>query len=331
MNEPQDPPRPARGSGGPVRPRVVRTGDGDAPAPVRRSASAPRRRRHKRAQLDAGAVISQTFSLFGRRILPFLLVGLIAFLPSLAFEYVTLKPLFDNLEKLSLAPEMLLSVLDLADYQRSKVLELLGSLILITCLLFLQGAVIYIVVEDLRGGRPSVARGLSISGSRLISMLGIALMISLLLYALLLVVLTVIFMFIGTATQSPAAVIVGTILGLLVVISMILTRFCVSIPVAIIERLPALRAMARSDKLTAGVRWIILGTGIVVYVVPLVIAQLAVHSWMDLENWKRAIGVAYAAQVVGGILLAVFCAVIYHDARVSSEGIEASDLARVFD
>ena len=299
-----------------------------------RRASAPVRRRRaarKKPELQAGSVISTTFQMTGRRLAVYLAFGVVAFLPALGFEYWSYSQSMAELERAGVDPALLAELLGDREVPRSTGSKLLGMIISLSGLMFLTGAVTYMVIQDLHGRDPAPGTAISISMSRLLSSLGIALMISLLALVLFWVLTYLLaFLIVPLFDASLRGILVLVIAVMLFVVAILLPRFCVSVPVTIVEKRSALQSMARSDTLTRGVRTLIVATGFVVYGLPMLFMAYVGASWGNLTSWKAAVFAGFGSQVVGGILLAVFCAVVYHDARTSSEGIDTSEVARVF-
>lgn len=311
----------------------------ETPPPPREGApAAPIRRRRpgrKQAELRAGAMVVTTLHLVaGRRLMSFVGLGLLAFLPALAFDYWSHREAVEELQRIgSGIPEALQQKTLLAQVpvRHSVGTRFLGTLIALTGLMFLCGAVTCIVVQDLHRARHSLARAISVSLRQLVPMAGIALMTGIPVLILGYLVGFLIDIIPLAFFSSVGAIVLVAILLPLSITSYLVTQFSVSVPVMILEKRSAFPAIARSDELTRGVRWVILTAGAALCALPMWAMRYAQHRSATVSDWESAVFVGFGAQVVGGILLAVFCTVVYRDARASAEGIDTSNLATVFD
>jgi len=178
----------------------------------------------------------------------------------------------------------------------------------------LQAAMIYGVVEDLNGRRPTLGACLS-TGLR---------------FALPVIAISWLF---GFA--------VGCGLVLLIVPGlMLMTRWAVSIPAEVIERTGVFRAFARSRDLVRGSRWAIFAL-----LVALAIAAFAVQMTFGallggvmMANPNPLAGIRASAPIIGalagtfiGPVGAAGVASIYVELRTLKEGAEPASLAAVFD
>ena len=309
------------------------------PPPKQPPAQAPTRRKkaiRRKPQLEAGRVLSRTFGLTGKHFPQYLGIAALSFLPWIAFEYWSIQRVVDR----DVGRIMDVFAVDkagveglLSEYvpDRTKGMALLGQLLNGIGLMFLTGAVTYMVVQDLRGGRASAGRALSISGNRLISMIGISIMIGLMAYLFTILLGLLPAFILGGMFESAEAALIARGVVALIVYAMLYTRFCCAIPVTIVEELSATKSMSRSELLTKGVRWIILGAGLLIVILPAAAAVVSDLKWMNLASWKTAIIANALVAIVSGVLIAVFCAIVYHDTRTSSEGIDTTQIAQVFD
>jgi hypothetical protein len=110
----------------------------------------------------------------------------------------------------------------------------------------------------------------------------------------------------------------------------------VAIPAAVVEPWKGTSdTLSRSWELTKGRRWSVLGAALVTVVVALGIGLLATIALDAAAEWGASGPVIAAAQEAVTSLaagfIAVGSAVSYHDLRVAREGMEAPELAAVFD
>jgi len=182
----------------------------------------------------------------------------------------------------------------------------------------IQGVVVMMVFQKLRGERVNLFRSLRVRVARLPALLGIAFLV-------------------GLATF--ACIIPGALLGILVSPFLMVTMvvaivpalvWYVASPAAIVERIGVGAALTRSAALTKGERPKIFGAYVVLFVlttlfIGVVGAIVGAFATPD-PIWFRAIG-----SVLGGMFLSVLSVVIYHDLREAKEGIGVESLAAIFD
>lgn len=170
----------------------------------------------------------------------------------------------------------------------------------------ITGAIIYGVVEELRGRRPSVGASISVGIQRLLPVLGTGLLVAL---------------FVGLGLL--ALVIPGVIL---------MCRYFVAVPVAVIERPGVGASLTRSKELTDGYKGQIFGMlfllGIIERLLIWILEKVLVDSLAGFKIYAYAI---LAASIAFGALQAVVAAVTYSDLRENKEGTNAEELGRVFD
>jgi hypothetical protein len=192
------------------------------------------------------------------------------------------------------------------------VLSLVSSILSLS----LAGAVTYGVFQHLRGERAGFGEILRLGLSRLVPVLVTGLLTGL-----------------AIAAGICALLIPGLIL---------MTRFWVAVPVAVIEEPGAFASMGRSAELTEGNRWrifaIALTLGVIVFLVQLMLGLvLAVFQGTGLTSgravpepaWSQALLVVLVIPLQ--VLNAVAPAIAYHDLRVGKEGADVEDLLRVFE
>lgn len=257
-----------------------------------------------------GNILGDSIAIYGRHLLPILIVSAAVFLPFGYLQNV-------GITRLSQAPDFVDRVL--AGETGQPVYVPIISL----CLQFLlQGFVIYIVVQHLNGRRPSIGAALSTGVTRMIPALGVLLCIALCFVPL---VLPVVF--------APA-------LGLVMLIPIIIVGcgLFVAIAASVIERPGVLGALGRSWELTRGRRGMIFLMLFVVFLIVGLISrvlQKSVVADVTFETLvpalKNLVWVNTGIQLVFYSFLAVCAAVTYHHLRTSKEGVSANDLAAIFE
>ena len=200
-----------------------------------------------------------------------------------------------------------------------QLLNLLSNLLT----LVVAGGITYGVFQALRGQRPGLGEVLRLGLSRL----G-----------------TVFF----TGILTGLALMAGFCL-LIVPGFILMARFWVATPVAVIEEPGAVAAMGRSAELTEGSRWrvlavaLLLGVMMVVFVLLFAVALgvLAVALGWDMSSGgsvgSRPTDPAWAQALLEVLIIplqtlnAVAPAVAYHDLRIGKEGADVEDLLSVFE
>ena len=109
-----------------------------------------------------------------------------------------------------------------------------------------------------------------------------------------------------------------------------MAAMAVVLPACVVERLGPIQSMSRSNDLTTGHWWPIIGVGaawaIIVFVVSLTIRQ-AMPGAQTLPKQMAT----WAWEVVAGTFSSVYAAILYHDLRAVREGIGIDEIASVFD
>jgi hypothetical protein len=221
-----------------------------------------------------------------------------------------------------LLPAFALSWLPIQSADRNRFEGLLGLVSAIAFFLT-QGAIVALVFQKLREERPNVFASIRAGITRILSVLGIAF----------LVFLTI---SVSSFVVSLLIVAVSRSLALLTVLLvpffvLLFVGWSVAVPAAVVERLPPGRALARSMRLTKGVRLRIFGTLVPVAFVVFVGAFV---SGLVVDSIDEGIGVVASIRgvfwAVFGSLPSVWSVVAYHELRESKEGIGLEQLASVF-
>jgi hypothetical protein len=187
----------------------------------------------------------------------------------------------------------------------------------------LQAVLTFGVFQFLRGHEVEPVRSVREGLSRILPVLGVALLTGLLI--LVVIVVIVLLLQVGAI---PAL-----FLGILLIV--IVCVFYVAVQVAVVEHLSPIRAMARSAWLTRGARWKIFGILLLIGIgngIANTILQTVVGG--DLSSFGRvqvAIIATMALTALFGAFQAVAAAVVYHDLRRAKEGVNVEDLLEVFD
>jgi uncharacterized membrane protein len=243
-------------------------------------------------EFHVGEVFGQSFSVVRANFIPFMvMVGLIQ-LPAIAYAiYVTQEKAAEfasgNIQGLG-ASYWILTFLNM----------FLGALS--------YGALVFGVLQHLRGQRASIGECISIGFSKLLAVLGVSIVYGIL-YILGLILLVI-----------PGLIVICT--------------FYVAIPAAVVERGGVGDALSRSRELTRGNRWRVFGVLILMFLVQMV-AGLIVFI-----GYGFSMEISVSRQVVASLIGVFFtawrasaAAVSYYHLRSVKESVDVDDVASVFD
>lgn len=274
-----------------------------------------------------GSVLSRALSVWGRNFLPFAVISLVAHLP--LFAYLTyggrLLVLREGDERPPLG-EVLVSLNFAAMW--------MGALVA----LFVTGPLAFGVFEQLRGRRPSLLACIRAGLRAVPRALGVGFLLTLMLAGVLFVAFLALLLvaFLSGGGGPGAAVLFGYLLVLAIAfaIGAVMTRHALAVPAAVVERVGSGIALLRSRLLTRGNAWRIFGLWAIVFVceVGAAFVTQAFTGGLDGPRPRFALLVdAIVSALIWTPLLSVALAVCYHDLRVSAEGVDPNDLARVFE
>jgi hypothetical protein len=232
-----------------------------------------------------GEVFNKSFSVFARHAVPFIVLTAIAYIPIYIFAYLQAGRTGDIG-----AGTIIIGIL-----------AFIGFLV---CPVIASGAVVYGVVQDLRGSSFSTGDAVHVAIGRLLAMIGVALCVGLL-----------------TALGAVLLLVPGLI---------VMCMYYVAAPTTIVEREGVFNSMSRSAALTKGHRWQIFGIILLVVIVNLVIGAVLVGIGLALGSVASAI-MEQVWQVVVGAFNAVVSGVLYYQLRVAKEGVDINQIASVFD
>jgi hypothetical protein len=253
------------------------------------------------ARFDFGRVTSRTFGLVGRNFVPFAVLSLIfAGLPAAVVMFIQ--------------PTMIAQATASQD-QTSLLLVIYGA-VFVSYLagLVLAAALTRASVDDLSGKPVAIGSALSTGVALILPMLGLGIVMG-------------------------VAIVFGLILLIVPGIYLAL-RWAVAAPALVVERPGIFKAMERSASLTQNHRWAILGL-IVLYAIAAFILQMivmmaipggmAVMSGLSGEAPPIiAIVMLTAVSVITSMVATVGVAAIYFELRQIKEGVDVTELAKVF-
>lgn len=260
-------------------------------------------------RFSVGDVLTRSFSILGRNFLPFcLLIGIIQLPVIILTAYFSVAALdFAETSHGTYGDDFSGSMDALLRFGS------VGGLVLVAALLLQPlstASVTYGVLQQLRGRPASLGDCVRVGMSRMLAVLGVAVVAGML-------------MFFG----ALACIIPGLFF---------MTAYYVATPAAVVERLGVSQAMSRSWQLTEGLRWQVFGLIFALSVMGAMFEGAVSIPTQSLEpaGATQTIIVSLIGSLVGvGVdaLRAVACAVAYHDLRTEREGVTSQDLARVFD
>ncbi|MBK8976707.1 MAG: hypothetical protein IPM29_12380 [Planctomycetes bacterium] len=294
------------------------------PPPPRIARRAGHRHRRRRRAFEFGEVLGTSFGLWLRRLPTVGFVATIVFAPVVAFNVLQA----DIVERLT-APGALLDSVHSAN--ALQVVQMGGSLLTTICSFVLAAALTPFVFGVLRRRNAALGSALGAGLGRLAPVLVQALVIGLATVASLFLALLPAFALATGGADAAACMLPLLSLGALVLICILLCGWFVSAQAVVVERIGPLAGLRRSWSLTRGARWQIFG---VVFALRLLESMVgfgagALLATVDLEHylWLAETVLIILAASLG----AVVSVVAYHDLRVQKEGIDAEELAAVFD
>jgi len=237
-----------------------------------------------RRAFSIGRVLSRTFPIWARNIIPFSILSVIVYAPLGIFLFVA-------------AP---------SDGDTDSILVYIGVYVLLFLALqqVVAGALIYGVLQQLRGERAGFADCLRVGFGRLLPVVAVGVLAGLL-------VLLGFFVL----------VIPGVILACM---------YWVAVPVAVVEKPGVIASLKRSAQLTSGEKW-----SVFVILLLLFVIQQAATKIVDAATGESggfaAVATSLIVTIAFGMLSAVASAVGYHDLRVAKEGVGIDDLVKVFE
>jgi len=251
--------------------------------------------RFTQSDFRVGNVFSRAWWVFSRNFFTFTLVTAFASVPSLLMPRPTPGVPANPFDNLGIASALLL------------LLIVLGTLS--------QAVVLYGAFQVMRGRPVDLAESARIGLRRFFSIVGLAIVVSLLI-----------------ALASALLLFPGV---------MLYTMWFVATPVCVVEQLGPFASMSRSRELTKGHRWKIFGLLLLLlipaFIIGAIIGVVAVAitgGFLTLANaMATTVGqiVNLAWNAVWTAFFAILIVVAYHDLRVAKEGVDTDQIAAVFE
>jgi hypothetical protein len=229
-----------------------------------------------------GDVFSKAFAIFGRRFAPFIALTVIVKIP----EYVALIAM----EASGISP--------LSGWRSAAIF------VTLICSTIVNGAVVYGVLQELRGHTFSIGESIQVALQRLLPMIGLALWVGF---------LTIIS---GFLLFFPAL--------------MVMCRYYVALPACVAEQIGVSSSLSRSAFLTKGYRWQVLGMLILIFIGGAIIEGIVWLIFRASGPFALQIALQPVLAIVGafnGVIVGVY----YYQLRVAKEGVDIDRIASVFD
>jgi hypothetical protein len=247
-----------------------------------------------------GDVFSKSFGVFGRHVVAFFLLALLANIPPLVLALAAPT-------RRALTPTSAVFFAPTSGW-----FGLLGVLVAVICWTIANGAVFYGVVQDLRGGTVAIAQALAIAARRFLPMVGVAIALGFL---------------------SMMALLLLVVPGIIV-----FCMYYVAAPVCIAERIGVGRSLSRSRFLTKGHRWQIFGALALIVIVEAIASFAITMSVIFLIGLPVGATTLSVVQIASFAISAIFRAfnavvagVFYYQLRVAKDGVDLAKIASVFD
>ena len=130
------------------------------------------------------------------------------------------------------------------------------------------------------------------------------------------------------ATGRLDAVPLATIIAIIIQI-ILAVMWCVAIPACVVERLGPIRSLGRSRELTQGHRWKLFAIFIITLLIMIFVST--VFSAVVRGNGAVVLIATVVFESILGAFWFVVPAVAYHDLRVVKEGVDIEKIASIFD
>lgn len=239
-------------------------------------------------ELRVGDVISRAFSILFKNFVPFMVLTAVVYTPIIVMTLM----MVSRAERGEL------------DEQDAAVFGVSVGLAAFLLNLIASAAVMYGVIQQLRGQHAGMGASISVGLKRLLPVLGVG-------------VLMGVCILLGLA----ALIIPGIILVFM---------FYVAIPVTVIEHLGPIDALKRSKALTDGYKGTLFGLNFLIGLISGGV-NLVVGIIQEAAPGTAALVIDLGSSIFLGALGAVVTAIVYHDLRAIKEGTNVDDLVRVFE
>jgi uncharacterized membrane protein len=239
------------------------------------------------AAIRVGDLFNRAIGLFTSRWAPFIGLSLVAYAPNLLYGLTLSHTAGANAFSGAPLQAFLLLVISMA------------------CWSLASAAIIYGVVQELRGRAFTFADSLRVGFGRIGAVIGLSLLVAIL----------------GTL-----AMIVLVVPGIIV-----WCMFAVAVPVCVVEGLGPRASMSRSSFLTKGNRWRIFGIFVVIGIASLIFRAIVGFVAAKLGGLLLVQASVFLIEGIVGAFNSVTVGVLYYQLRVAREGADIEKIASVFD
>jgi len=260
--------------------------------------------------LRVGQALGKSFAIWFKNLPAFLLLSTVAYSPNIIYTAVVTS-----------------GSLSLADLGEWSVYSIVSTLVGFLLLLTACAAILYGVIQQLRGHRAGIGESLGVGLKRLLPALGVGILCFLAVCG---------WIFVGSffAALIP---LVGFLFGIAGFVASLISicKLFVAVPASVIERPGIVGALRRSKELTHGYRGRIFL--ILLLLVAIFVAMAILGFTMNTgDEWTEAgiklfMWIQTALSIVWTSLTATVMGVVYHDLRAIKDGVGAEELARVFE
>jgi hypothetical protein len=283
---------------------------------------------YRKPGLAVGDILGESLSMSMGNFFKFSLICLLVYSPLVIWGIIVMQKLQPSLFGLSGARELNSYVIGLS----------LAAFLLQP---IATGAIIYGVFRKLKDQNASLGKCLAIGISRLLPLLGMAVLLVLAVAAISVIPFLLVYL-LARAGGGMAAVIL-TFAALIPAVMVFCAAYAAA-PAIVVEKLGPLEGLRRSFQLTKDNRWRIFGVVLVIGVAQKIITWIvekicidpdSVRSIADVPAFITSIKVylvvIIAVSVVFEVVTSVAGALIYYRLKVSAEGADQAELASVFD
>jgi Family of unknown function (DUF6159) len=180
------------------------------------------------------------------------------------------------------------------------------SLVLSTLFnVFAGAAVVDAAIDDMRGRPVDMGKAMRVAWRRFFPVLGVTAAV------------------VGLAVLGFA--------GLIFPAAMVISACFVVVPVCVVEGLGPVQSMRRSAELTKGYRWRIFAIWFAILLAEGIVQAEIDQATRPLGNFAVVLAPQVAWDVVVGAFAVVLTAVTYRELRIAKEGVDADQVAGVFD
>jgi hypothetical protein len=273
------------------------------------------------ARLVIRSVVDRAIAVYRHNFLPFTLISLTAFSPLLVVASV-----------------LLISPRGLAGASTSLYFGVEFATILL--FLFSQAILVHASFQFLHGREVNLLQSGRAALYRFIPIIGIALF-ALVAFLVVFVGLTLLAISVSFGSSEffvrrgfaalSVIVMIAELIAIFALTVMLAVRWCVAVPVCMVERAGPWRSLRRSMRLTKGYQWKIFGIVLLLFAGFVAVDNLFATVLWAIGDVAMRYVVSAIWYAVWGAFLAVFLGVTYYELRRVKEGVNLEQIVSVFD